>query len=116
VAGTPVPAALVQREDLTIVVLADTLWLRADGTGLQGVLERFIDRTTGAAGRLLADERPFTWREPGGRLEIALECNDVILRQCAAPPHYVGALAGGALTLESGLYGPGPLRYERIDD
>ena len=116
VAGTPIPAPLVEREDLTIVILADTLWLRADGTGLKGVVERYIDHTTGAAGELLASEHPFTWQERSGRLEVAFECRDVILRQCLAPPHYVGSIGGSGIMLESRTYGRGPLHYERIQD
>jgi hypothetical protein len=117
VAGTPPPAPLVEREDLTVVVLADTLWLHADGTGVQGiVVERVTDHTSGAAGETFAEERPFTWAVTDGRVEIALECRDVILRQCIAPPHYTGPITPGGLTLRSLLHDPNPLRYERIED
>jgi hypothetical protein len=114
VAGDPVPAVLVDNEHVTIVTLADTVWLEADGTGVEVATERTTDKASGAPAVVRTDARPFTYEVARGRIDVSFECNDVIIRSCVAPPHYQGALTDARLTLNQALYYRTPLEYERV--
>ena len=114
VAGDPVPAVLVDNEHVTIVTLADTVWLEADGTGVEVATERTTDKASGAPAVVRTDARPFTYGAAGGRIDVSFECNDVIIRSCVAPPHYQGTLTDARLALDHALYYRTPLDYERV--
>ena len=114
VAGNPVPAVLVDNEHVTIVTLADTVWLEADGTGVEVATERTTDKASGAPAVVRRDARPFTYGVAGGRIDVSFECNDMIIRSCVAPPHYQGALTDARLALDYALYYRTPLDYERV--
>jgi hypothetical protein len=114
VAGDPVPAVLVDNEHVTIVTLADTVWLEADGTGIEVATERSTDKASGATPVVRTDARPFSYGLAGGRIEVSFECNDVIIRSCIAPPHYQGGLTEARLTLDRALHYRTPLSYERV--
>ena len=114
VAGNPVPAVLVDNEHVTIVALADTVWLEADGTGVELSTERTTDKASGAPPVVRTDARPFTYGVAGGRIDVSFECNDVIIRSCSPPPHYRGVLTDARLALDHALYYRTPLEYERV--
>lgn len=114
VAGEPVPAALIDNEHATIITLADTLWLEDDGTGVEVATERSTDKASGAPPVVRTDARRFTYRLARGRIEVSFECNDVIIRSCSAPPHYLGRLTDVRLTLENALSYRTPLEYEQV--
>lgn len=114
VAGVPVPAPLIDNEHVTIVTLADTIWLEADGTGVEVVTERTTDKASGDPTVVRTDARTFGYSVAGGRIEVSFECNDVIIRSCSAPPHYQGTLSAAQLTLNHALHYRTPLSYERV--
>jgi hypothetical protein len=114
VAGDPVPAVLIDNEYVTIVALADTIWLEADGSGIEVATERATDKASGTPPVVSSDERPFSYDLAGGRIEVSLECIDVIIRSCVAPPHYQGGLTEARLTLDRALHYRTPLSYDRV--
>ena len=114
VAGEPLPAVLLDNEHATIVALADTLYLESDGSGLQVAVERSTDKGSGASPVVRRDERPFTYSIAGSRISVSFECNDVIIRSCAAPPHLGGVLMPASLVLDQALHYRAPLHYDRI--
>ncbi len=114
VAGQPLPAVLLDNEHATIVVLADTVWLEPDGSGLEVSTERSTDKGSSAGSVVRRDERPFSYTTARDRISVSFECNDVIIRMCAAPPHWQGLLADGSLVVDQTLYGRAPLHYERV--
>ena len=114
VAGQQLPAVLVDNEHATIIALADTVWLEADGTGLEVSTERSTDKGSGTAPVVRRDERPFSYEMALDRITISLECNDVIIRSCSAPPHLQGVVTDASLTLDFALYDQVPLHYERV--
>ena len=113
VAGDPLPAILVDNEHATVVSIADTIWLEPDGTGVEVATERSTDKGT-ARTVVHRDERPFSYTLERDRIAVSFECNDVIIRSCAPPPHLLGVLRASGLVLESTLYHRTPLVYELI--
>jgi len=113
VAGDALPAALVVNDHVTIVALADTVWLRPDGTGLQVVVHRVADAGAPQSAEYRF-EQPFTYQQTGERIAISLDCIDVIIRSCVPPPHYQGTLSESSLTLDAALFYRTPLLYHRL--
>ena len=113
VAGDPVPAVLLDNQYATIVSIADTIWLEPDGSGIEVATERSTDKGTSNT-VVRSDERPFSYQLDRGGIEVSFECNDVIIRSCAPPPHLRGVLSEAGLVLHSTLYDLGPLEYERV--
>jgi hypothetical protein len=114
VAGDPIPAILVDNEHATIVSLADTVWLERDGTGREAATERSIDKGIAGAPVVRRDERPFSYEVARDRITVSFECNDVIIRSCAAPPHLRGVLTSSSLVFHQALHIRTPLVYERV--
>jgi hypothetical protein len=114
VAGQPLPAPLLATEYATLTAVADTIRLGDNGAGKQVVVQRARDAGQPAPGELYRVEEPFTYEVIGTRIAISLECNDVIIRQCVAPPHYTGTVTSGTMVLETALQYRTPLRYERV--
>jgi hypothetical protein len=114
VAGQRLPAALVDNEHATIIALADTLWLEADGTGLEVSTERSTDKGSGTPPVVGRYERPFSYDTDRDRITVSFECNDVIIRSCVAPPHLRGLLTDASLVLDHALHYRTPLHYERV--
>jgi hypothetical protein len=114
VAGDALPAVLVNNEHVTIVGLADTIWLEPDGSGLEISREQATDKGTGADPVLYRNERPFTYVVSGNFIEVSYECNDVIIRSCVAPPHLLGVVGEVKLVLDKALYYRTPLVFERV--
>lgn len=116
VAGQPLPAVLLDNEHATIVVLADTVWLEPDGSGIEISTERSADKGSAVAPVVRKDNRPFSYTTAGDRISVSFECNDVIIRSCSAPPHWRGVLSEESLVLDQAFYQRAPLRYERVRD
>lgn len=114
VAGDELPAVLLDNEHATIVTLADTIWLEADGSGIEVATERSTDKASAQGPITRRDERPFTYGIDRDRIEVDFECNDVIIRSCLAPPHLRGVLTPARLVLDHALHYRTPLEYERV--
>jgi len=114
VAGAGLPAVLLDNVHATIVSLADTIWLEPDGTGVEVSTEQSQDKGAAEGPITRTDERPFSYGLDRNRIEIAFECNDVIIRSCSPPPHLMGVLTESGLLLDHALYYRTPLEYERV--
>ena len=113
VAGEPLPAIFVDHEGGTLRILADTLFLTADGTGREVQRLEFTDKAEGAVQAFTAANE-LTYTAEDGRLEITYECNDVfIATSCVAPPHLVGLFTPTGLRFTFSL-GRAPLEFERV--
>jgi hypothetical protein len=114
VAGAPLPATVVANQGVTAVMLADTMFLHADGTGAVATVER-VKETDRPNDYTLRSEAPFTYTITGGRLSAEIPCRDVIvLAACVKPPHYVGTVSSGALDLDYALNLRVPLHFARV--
>jgi hypothetical protein len=107
VAGVPLPATLHSNQHVTLVALADTFRLAVGGAGSQISVIRVDDG-------LLRSEQLLAYRQSGDRIEMELECRDVLIRSCIAPPHYTGTRTPDRLLLTSVLYDRAPLLYRRV--
>jgi hypothetical protein len=114
VAGEALPAPLAHVPGMTLIAVADTIRLDNQGAGQQVVVHRAEGETAPPGSDFYRAEEPFTYELQGSRISISLECNDIIIRSCIAPPHYVGTVTPASLVLESALNYLTPLRYERI--
>lgn len=113
VAGKALPAIGVEHEHLRLTILADTLWLRPDGTGERRTVEHTVSSNALPPGEATHDHRTsLTYRVDGDRFTAEFPCRDMAM--CVAPPHLVGTLVDGALTLDYALYLRTPLSYSRV--
>lgn len=111
--GDPVPAVFNDSEIATERLLADTLILDHGGTGREVQLREVLDKTTGVMNTYTVTN-DLTFSVQDGRIEIAYECNDVIIfASCIAPPHLVGVVGSTGLLFDHAL-GRTPLAFERI--
>jgi hypothetical protein len=114
VAGSPVPAVVLDNGYAVVTFLADTLRLQPDGSGVQVVVER--TRDSGQPETESSEVRPLTYTVAGSRIAISIVCPPTALMLCAAPPHYRGTLTPTGLRLERALEYRVPLVYERVDE
>ncbi len=113
IAGEPPPAIFVDHEGGTLRILADTLFLTADGTGREVQRLEFTDKAEGSV-QVFTAGNELTYTTEEGRLEITYECNDVItVTSCVAPPHLVGSFTPTGLRFTFSL-GRAPLEFERV--
>lgn len=113
VSGKPLPAVAVEHEHLRLTLIADTLWLFTNGKGEQRTIEHTVSSTSLPPGDGTYDRRhAFTYRIEGGRFTAEFACPD--FASCVAPPHWVGTLDDGVLTLAQALYLRTPLTYSRV--
>ena len=118
VAGEPVPAKRYEVPGSSVRTLADTIYLHADGWGaLHATLEYGPED---GEPRVRREANAFEYSVSDGRFSAEFPCNDVItlpapsMAACAAPPHLVGRLVDGGLTLELAMSHRAPLEYERV--
>lgn len=99
VGSMPLPAVWVENEHVRVEVLADTIWLYEGGTGVQHVTRRVA--LPGGETQTNPDQHRFTYAIAGDRIEISIECVDVVIRaaSCVAPPHAVGEVLDGGMRL-----------------
>lgn len=114
VAGDPLPTVQFATEYITVRVLADTLRLRADGTGTERILQQAHLSTSTIPEPPEARESDVRYRTRRNRIELEYICPPNAL--CAAPPHLRGRLARGGLVFDYALGMRAPLVYERIAD
>jgi len=72
--GAPLPAVVSETPDVTTVILADTLQLSGDGTGVELRLERFTTHPAGVTSEE-SSTLPLKFRSVGGSLEIGYLCS-----------------------------------------
>lgn len=92
----PLPAVVSETADVTTVVLADTLQLRSDGTGLELRLESL----TTHPGNVTTEETstsPLTFRRVGSTLEIVYPCSPDPDTFCLSVPAVAERTADGLL-------------------
>lgn len=109
--GEPLPAVWTAHEAGTTEILADTLALDGNGRGMRSVTYRSTD----AHGQETIEraEETFSYEFSLGAIEIAFDCNDVIIRMasCVAPPHMIGR--ADAERLEVIAFNARQMRYWR---
>jgi hypothetical protein len=111
VAGDPLPAVFRDGDFTTLHLLADTLFLRTDGTGYEVRLQELVDKSDGSTNRYTS-ENNLEYTLQDGRIEIAYECAD--MGSCIAPPHLAGAVTITGIVFDLSL-GRVPLLFERLD-
>jgi hypothetical protein len=115
--GRALPAVYIVGDYTSWEIVADTMVLRPDGTGTHVAISRpvYPNVPAGQANRIVTD---FTYTLAQDRLEITLECNDVVLlaraASCVAPPHFAGTLSSDGITFDIALSYPTPARFTRI--
>jgi hypothetical protein len=114
VAGDPIPTPVVSNEAVNAVMLRDTMFLFADGTGAIVTVER-VNEKLPPSEYTLRSESPFTYTIDNGRLTAEIPCRDVvILAACVKPPHYVGTISANALDLSYALAFRVPQHLARV--
>lgn len=111
--GDPVPAVWVAHAAGVTEILADTLWLDTASRGSRSVIYRSTE--AGGTPNTYRAEESFTHTRVDGRIEISIDCRDVIVRtaSCVAPPHMVGRIdEADALVVEA--FNGRRMRYRRI--
>ena len=114
IAGEPLPAVSFTGADVTVRVLAETLVLRADGTGTATVHEE-VEELSLPPGTTRSDrrwERALRFRARDDRLEIEFICGPGEL--CVRPPHLIARRQGSALLVEYALGERVPQLYRRL--
>lgn len=108
-ASSPLPA--LPFGDAGQLIVADTIRLRADGTGQRALW--FAQNAFGFA-RLSRDE--LTWRVVGDRLEVVFPCDDTVLASCIAPPHLAGTIEPGMqwVVPQARIYSDVAAVYQRV--
>lgn len=112
VAGDQLPAVFLDGDFATLRILADTLFLKEDGTGYEARLSEMVDKADGSTNRY-SSETNLDYVLANGRIEISYECAD--MGSCIAPPHLAGAVTITGLVCDVSL-GRVPLLFERLDD
>ena len=111
IAGRTLPAVIVSHESYNAVMLADTIFLHADGTGGFSSVQR-VTEDPAQGERTDRDQNVFTYALSGSRLTAEFRCPD--LGACLAAPHYVGTVSANALRLEMALNYRVPLEFAKV--
>ena len=109
VRGDPVPGLVWQAEGASMRVLADTLLLNADGTGLEVWHIQFTNQLGTTTGR---SERPLRFELHDDRLEGAYLCEAGAACLAMIEP-LRGQFTRAGLRLDVGKHSSGPLLFER---
>lgn len=124
IAGLALPAPEAQNAACGSLVVADTLVLYDDGTGLRRTVQD-VPSYTGAVNpetcepaasspkKRITQQHEFGYRTSGTAIEVGYPCNDVVLvmASCIAPPHHTGTLSEGSLVFDVSRTGRAPLVY-----
>jgi hypothetical protein len=99
VAGDALPTALLTNESVRIMVIADTLRLSPDGTGVRTSAYRtdflsILDKAPESS----EHSQAFSFRVTGDRVEIGFHCPPNA--NCAPPPHIIATRSGEGLDIE----------------
>jgi hypothetical protein len=113
--GTPVPTVTTELPSLLVIVVADTIVLRDDGTGVRTSVSdsyEMIDGVpSGAEPNRVRSSTSITWSTVLGLFEAAFVCPPNA--NCIAGPHIIGRFSDDGLVLERDLGRQGPARYRR---
>ena len=108
IAGDPLPAPYAANQVSAHRILADTVALAANGTGVR--------RTTydddGVDGGSYLRSEEFTWVEAGGRVSVTYRCPPNA--GCVPAPHLSGPRTNTALTFDQSAISMQPLVYRRM--
>jgi hypothetical protein len=115
IAGHSLPAVVASHESYHAVMLADTIFLHADGSGGRAAVMR-VTEDPAVGERQVREGGTFTYEVSGDHLTVEYPCNDVIvLAACAAPPHFEGSLTTDGLDLDKTVFSYRmPLRYAKV--
>jgi hypothetical protein len=113
--GAAIPAVLVLHESYRMRILADTLYLYADGTGGLAMSQAVLEGQ--ATAEILRHEvAPLNHTLTGIAFQASIPCDISSFAQCLASPHFVGELSANTLVMTSALNFAGPLRFTRVAD
>ena len=124
IAGESLPATEAQNAACRSLVVADTLALYDDGTGVRRTVldvpsyEGAVDPVTcesaaSSPRKRVTQENDFTYRLNGTAIAVDYPCNDVIIvmASCIAGPHHTGMLTAEGLVFDVSRTGRAPLVY-----
>ena len=108
------PTVMSQNEFFVIRVLADTIRLRADGTGNFSGVRESVSLQGGSGEGPVHVASDLHYRVMGNRVEIDFDCPDLAI--CVPPPHLIANGVGDHLTASWGphMSGRSPLIYEKV--
>ena len=124
IAGVPLPAPEAQYAACGSVVVADTLVLYDNGSGLRRTVQdvpsyegavnpETCEPAASSPRKRITQQHEFDYRLSGSAIEVDYPCNDVIIvmASCIAPPHHTGTLTAAALVFDVSSTGRAPLVY-----
>jgi len=104
--------AVFQRTSLRIMLLADTLRFKSDGTAVRSGRTHYDHDTF--RDTTLNTTAPYRHHTEGMRIELEYVCPPNAL--CSGPPHLWGAISGKAAVLHAAEDPRATLRYRRISE
>ena len=114
VGNDPLPTVVFTNEGTTTSIIADTVFLHADGTGAIATVEN-VKELRPANEYSFRGESPLLYEIAGDRLTAEIPCRDVItFAACLRPPHFTGAVSSSALELDYALSFRVPMHYVRV--
>lgn len=114
VGADPLPTVVFTSEGVTASMIADTIFLHADGTGAIATVEH-VRELRPTSEYSFRGESPLLYEIAGDRLTAEIPCRDVItFAACVRPPHYTGAISTGTLDLDYALEFRVPMHYARV--
>ena len=115
VAGDSLPAVLFENEFGRRMILADTIWLHARGSGVRHAAIRWESSRPQGAQSDQNERADFRYSLADGKIEIQFRCGGMLsLALCAAPPHATGDLGNDVLRLTYLVSARSPLVYRRL--
>jgi len=111
IAGQSLPAVIVSHESYHALMVADTIFLHADGTGGASQVKRVTEDPKDGE-RIRSEQIAYMYKLAGDRLTVEIPCGP--LASCLAPPHYAGTLSSNGLDLDLAINYRVPLHYEKV--
>ena len=111
--GEPVPTALFANENVTTVVVADTIVLYENGTAEESSVRRYQYTAGTTPGSVDRSTQRLDYHQTAGGVELVYRCSPNA--SCIGPPHLVGRFTEDGMQLDYALYFRVPLVFERVD-
>ena len=124
IAGLSLPAPETFNTACGSVVVADTLVLYGNGTGLRRTVQDVpsydgavnpdtCEPAASSPRKRITQQQEFDYRTNGSAIEVDYPCNDVIIvmASCIAGPHHTGTLTAEGLVFDVSRTGRAPLVY-----
>lgn len=105
----PLPVIVMENENVTARLLADTIRLRRNGTGTEVAVYELTGTVTNPSNRI---EREIEFEVRDGRLDGGYVCEGFCL---AVFQPIRGEFTGEGLSLEVWQHGEGPIDFERVE-